>query len=73
MTDDDRRRAMRRQLLVMLALVAVVDAVAIATWFLAGLRGQSGGAQVFFAIAWTVATLAVVLVSMRKFREAGKK
>jgi len=57
----------------MLALVAVVDAVAIATWFLAGLRGQSGGVQVFFAIAWTVATLAVVLVSMRKFREAGKR
>jgi hypothetical protein len=71
--DDDRRRAMRRQLVVMLVLVAVVDAVAIATWLLAGLRGQSGGVQVFFTIAWTVATLAVVLVSMRKFREAGKR
>lgn len=73
MAEEDRRRAMRRQLLVMLGLVAVVDAVAIATWFLAGLRGRSGGVQVFFAIAWTVATLAVVLVSMRKFREAGRR
>ena len=64
---------MRRQLLVMLGLVAVVDAVAIGTWFLAGLRGRSGGVQVFFAIAWTMATLAVVLVSMRKFREAKRQ
>jgi hypothetical protein len=71
--DDERRRAMRRQLVVMLVLVAAVDAIAIATWFLAGLRGRSGGVQLFFAIAWTVATLGVVLVSMRKFREAGKR
>jgi hypothetical protein len=71
--DDERRRAMRRQLVVMLVLVAAVDAIAIATWFLAGLRGRSGGVQLFFAITWTVATLGVVLVSMRKFREAGKR
>jgi hypothetical protein len=57
---------MRRQLLVMLVLVAAVDAIAIATWFLAGLRGRSGGVQLF-------ATLGVVLVSMRKFGEAGKR
>jgi hypothetical protein len=73
MADDERRRAMRRHLVVMLVLVAAVDALAIATWFLAGLRRQSGGVQLFFAIAWTVATFGVVVVSMRKFREAGKQ
>lgn len=73
MADGDRRREMRRHLVVMLLLVAVVDAVAIAAWFLAGLRGQSGGVQVLFTIVWTVATLAVVVVSMRKIREAQRR
>jgi FtsH-binding integral membrane protein len=71
--DGDRRREMRRHLVVMLVLVAVVDAVAIAAWFLAGLRGRSGGVQVLFTIVWTVATLAVVVVSMRKIREAQRR
>jgi hypothetical protein len=70
MPDDTRRREMRRHLLVLIALVAAVDALAIAIWFLAGLRGRSGTVQLFFAIAWTVATLGVVVVSMRKIREA---
>jgi hypothetical protein len=70
MAEDPRRRAIRRQLVVMLALVAVVDAIAIAAWFLAGLRGRSGGVQLCFAIAWTVATFGVVVVSMRKIRQA---
>jgi hypothetical protein len=73
MPDADRRRAMRRHLVVMLVLVAVVDAVAIAAWFLAGLRGRSAAVQLLFAIAWTVATLGVVVVSMRKIREAQRR
>jgi hypothetical protein len=73
MPDAERRRAMRRHLLVMIALVAAVDAVAIATWFLAGVRGRSGGVQLLFAVAWTVATFGVVVVSMRKFREAQRR
>ena len=73
MADGDRRRAMRRHLVVMLVLVALVDAIAIAAWFLAGLRGRSGGVQLLFAIVWTVATLGVVVVSMRKIREAQRR
>ena len=73
MADGDRRREMRRHLVAMLVLVAVVDAVAIAAWFLARLRGRSGGVQVLFTIVWTVATLAVVVVSMRKIREAQRR
>ena len=70
MPDDVRRREMRRHLVIMIAVVAVVDAVAIAAWFLAGLRGRSAAVQLGFAVAWTVATLGVVVVSMRKIREA---
>lgn len=73
MPDAERRREMRRHLVVMLVLVALVDAIAIAAWFLAGLRGRSGGVQLLFAIVWTVATLGVVVVSMRKIREAQKR
>jgi hypothetical protein len=68
----DGREEMRRQLLLMIALVAAVDAVAIAAWFLAGIRGRSEGVQVMYAIGWTLATLAVVVVSMRKIRDARK-
>ena len=73
MPDDVRRRETWRHLLVMIAVVAAVDAVAIATWFGAGLRGRSPAAQLGFAVTWTVATLGVVVVSMRKIRNAGKQ
>jgi hypothetical protein len=73
MPDDVRRGETWRHLLVMIAVVAAVDAVAIATWFLAGLRGRSAVVQLGFAVTWTVATLGVVVVSMRKIRNAGKQ
>jgi hypothetical protein len=73
MPDDIRRREMRRHLLVLIALVAAVDALAIGTWFLAGLRGQSGVVQLCFAIVWAAATLGVVVVSMRKIKAAQRR
>ena len=63
-------REMRRQLLTMIGLVVAVDAAAIAAWFLTGVRGRSTGVQLLFALGWTLATLAVVVVSMRKIRQA---
>ena len=65
-------REMRRQLLVMIGVIVVVDALAVAAWFYAGIRGRSVVVQLLFAIVWTAATLAAVVVSMRKIREAGK-
>lgn len=67
------RAEMRRQLLIMIALVAAVDVIAIAAWFLAGIRGRGQGVQLLYAILWTVATMGVVVVSMRKIRDARKK
>jgi hypothetical protein len=63
---------MKRQLLLLVGLVIAVDTIAIAAWFLAGIRGRGEGVQLLFAIVWTVATLAVVVVSMRKIRDARK-
>ena len=66
-------REMRRQLLVMIGVIIVVDAAAIAAWFYAGIRGRSAIVQLFFTIVWTAATLAAVIVSMRKIMAARKR
>jgi hypothetical protein len=66
-------REMRRQLLVMIGVIIIVDAVAIAAWFYAGIRGRSAVVQLLFTIVWTAATLAAVIVSMRKIMAARKR
>jgi hypothetical protein len=63
-------REMKRQLLIMIGLVAAIDAVAIAILFLGGIRGRGQALQLLFAIVWTLAIFGVVLVSMRKIRNA---
>jgi len=65
---DVRRRAMRRELAILIGLVLAVDAVAIALWLFTGIRRAGPQVQLGFTIAWTVATLAVVIVSLRKIR-----
>jgi NO-binding membrane sensor protein with MHYT domain len=59
---------MRRELAVLVGLVLAVDAGAIALWLFTGLRRAGPQVQLAFAVAWTVATLAVVIVSLRKIR-----
>ena len=66
-------REMRRQLLAMIGVIVVVDAVAVAAWFYAGIRGRSTVVQLLFTIVWTAATLAAVIVSMRKIMAARKR
>jgi hypothetical protein len=65
---DSRRRAIRRELAILVALVLAVDAVAIALWLFTGIRRGGPRAQLGFTLAWTIATLAVVIVSLRKIR-----
>lgn len=65
---DARRRAIRRELAVLVGLVIAVDVLAVAVWLLADIRRAGYQVQVFFTIAWTLATLAVVIVSLRKIR-----
>lgn len=65
---DARRRALRRELAVLVGLVIAVEVLAVAVWLLAGIRHAGTRAQFVFTVAWTVATLAVVVVSLRKIR-----
>jgi hypothetical protein len=66
-------REMKRQLLIMIGLVTAIDAVAVAILFLGGIRGRGQAVQLLFAIGWTLAILGVVVVSMRKIRNARKR
>jgi hypothetical protein len=65
---DPRRRAVRRELAVLVGLVIAIDLVAIGLWFVADLRRAGPQVQLGFTVAWTVATLAAVVVSLRKMR-----
>jgi hypothetical protein len=65
---DPRRQAIRREVVVLIALVVAVDALAIAVWLLASIRRAGPPVQFAFTVAWTVATLAAVIVSLRKIR-----
>lgn len=47
-----------------------VDAMAIGTYFLAGLGRASPETRLAFTIAWMVATLLVVLVGLTRIRRA---
>jgi hypothetical protein len=64
---------MKRQLLIMIGLVTAIDAVAVAILLLGGIRGRGQTVQLLFAVVWTVAILGVVVVSMRKIRNARKR
>lgn len=66
---DGRRRAMQRELAILIGLVLAVDAVAIALWLFTDIRRTGPEVQLAFTIAWTVATLAVVIISLRKIRQ----
>ena len=59
---------MRREVAILIGLVLAVDAVAIALWLFTGIRRTGPQVQLAFTIGWTVATLAVVIVSLRKIR-----
>ena len=59
---------MRRELAVPVGLVIAVDVLAIAVWLVADVRHAGVRSQFLFTVAWTVATLAVVIVSLRKIR-----
>ena len=59
---------MRRELAILIGLVLAVDAAAIALWLFTGIRRAAPQVQLAFTIAWTVATLAVVIASLRKIR-----
>ena len=61
---------MRNELMRLVISVLAIDAVAIAVFFLAELRRASSSTLILFGFIWTIATVAVVLVGLRRVREA---
>lgn len=62
--------SMRNELLRLVASVLAIDAVAIAVFFAAKLSRSSSSTLILFGFIWTIATLVVVLVGLRRVREA---
>jgi hypothetical protein len=61
---------MRRQLLIMVALVVAVDAIAIAIYHLAHIDRVYGPGRDVFVGVWTLVVLAIVLPQLRRIRRA---
>jgi hypothetical protein len=67
------RSAARRHLFTMVASIVALDAVAVGLYYFAGIRDADGGVRNAFTIAWTVATLAVVALGLRRIREERRR
>jgi hypothetical protein len=65
---NDLRRRMQRELMWLVLLIVVVDAVAIGAYHLLGMEQRSGTPRLLFTIAWVVATLAVVVPRMQRMK-----
>lgn len=52
----------------MIIWIALLDAVALAVYFLVPLEDASANVKMAFTLAWTLVTLAVVLLSLRQIR-----
>jgi hypothetical protein len=65
-----RRFDIRKELFRMVALVVLLDALAIAGYHYTRLRDASADAKLTFTAVWTAVTLVVVLTSLRRIRLA---
>lgn len=59
---------LRREVLVLIALVLAVDAAFVALYFLTRIEGASDAAKLGFTVAWTIVTLGVVLRGLTRIR-----
>ena len=53
----------------MVSLVVGLDAVAIALYYALGMAARANQVQMAFVVVWTVATLGIVLVYMKRIRK----
>lgn len=60
----------RGELLRLVIGVAVIDLLAIGAYVFGGFGAASPRTRIAFAAVWTVATLVVVLIGLRRLREA---
>ena len=62
--------AIRREVLGLVVLVLVVDAIFAAAYFLAGVARAADGTKLLFTAVWTVVTLVVVVRGLGRIRRA---
>lgn len=62
--------SVRREALTLIGLVLLVDAVFVAIYFLAGVRGTSAMIKLAFTALWTLLTLLVVIRGLSRVRKA---
>jgi hypothetical protein len=62
--------AVRREVLILVGLVVVIDVVFIAAYFLGGIDRSSDRMKLLFTVVWTVITLVVVLRGLLRIRQA---
>jgi hypothetical protein len=62
--------AVRREVLILVGLVVLIDAIFIAAYFIAGIDHSSDRMKLLFTVGWTVITLVVVLRGLLRIRQA---
>jgi hypothetical protein len=62
--------AVRREVLILVGLVVVIDVVFIAAYFLGGIDRSSDPMKLLFTVVWTVITVVVVLRGLLRIRQA---
>jgi hypothetical protein len=66
----DRGASVRREVLLLVLLVLLVDAVFVAAYFLAGVGSSSDTMKVAFTTVWTLVTLGLVIRGLSRVRSA---
>jgi hypothetical protein len=61
--------ASRKILLTMVSLVVALDVTALATYYALGIAHRPNQIQMGFVVVWTLATLGIVLVHMKRIRK----
>lgn len=61
---------MGREVLLLVGVVLLVDAIFVAVYFLSNLRTVSDPVKLAFTVAWTLMTLAVVIRGLSRVRKA---
>lgn len=59
----------RREVLILVGLVVVVDLVFIAAYFLGGIDRSSDQMKLLFTVGWTLITLVIVLRGLLRIRQ----
>ena len=62
--------SIKREVLTLIGLVLLVDAVFIAIYFLAGVRDTSASMKLAYTVIWTLLTLLVVIRGLARVRSA---